>query len=146
VFTAETSTPAPNTYWLDTAEPTASGEIAVRVNANFAARFSRFRGTILYDPAVLTAVSYAEADYMKQGGALTDTSVTVAGNRVIIRIDRPDSLLGASGFGTVLFLRFTPASGVRAGTSPLQWTEASAFTASSNDLLTRTYGGSITIR
>lgn len=146
-FTPDTRNATFDVFWLETPEPTATGgQMLVRLMANFAARFSKFRGTILFDANVLTVVSYAEGTFMQQGGAIVDSSVTGAGsNHIDIRIDRPDSLIGATGQGLILVVRFAPKTGTTTGRSALQWDGAHAYTSSFNDVLSRTFGGTIRV-
>lgn len=152
-FTGETTTPSLNTYWLEretafalSSDPTAIG---VRVNANFTAPFSKVRGTLRYDGAVLESLGWTSSDFMKQGGALVDFFISspLTGTGRELRIDRPDSLPGVTGSGTILILWFKAANqAARGKTSPLQWDDAHAYTASFSERLSRTYGGSITVQ
>lgn len=139
--------PAAFSYSLESEPGAPAGQIQVAIKANSMARFTMFRGTLIFDSTVLSVVSFGEGDFMKQGGALATFSVTGAGtNRATIRIDRPDSLAGAVGSGTILTLRFQPVTGVRSGRSALQWDDPHAYTASFSETLSRTYGGSVTIQ
>jgi hypothetical protein len=134
-------------FWLEDAPGAPADQIAIRVHARSGARFHKFRGAIFFDDRTLTVLNYSLGEYMGQDGAATDVSVTGLGSgRVSIRIDRPDTILGATGSGVVLTLRFKAATGVRSGASPLQWDDPHAYTASFSDVLAHAYGGTITIQ
>jgi hypothetical protein len=83
---------------------------------------------------------------MKQNNAIATFSVTriSAGNGVEINVTKPDTVLGSTGSGVVVQLRFR---GLATGTTPLQWTNASARTTLLGDeWLNGSQGGTITIR
>lgn len=125
----------------------AAGQLDVNVMANnFDRAVVRFRGTVLFDPSKVELVSYGEGPFMKQNNALATFSVsrTSAGNGVDISVTKPDTVLGSTGSGIVVQLRFR---GLAAGTTPLQWTNASARTTLLGDeWLNGTQGGTISIR
>lgn len=146
-LTSETTTPAPNTFFLERAGGVPD-EIRVAVRATFtqANAFSKFRGELLYDPNVLTLRNFTHGTFMQQGGAVVDTSVTTLGNRLTMRIDRPDSLPGIFGTDTVLTLNFVRARPAQPGAaSPLQWDDPHAYTADFRDRLVRTYNATVSI-
>ena len=126
-----------------------AGQVAVNVMANqFNRAVSMFRGTILYDSGIVELVNYTEGDWMKQNNAIATFSVTsnAARNGVVIRVDKPTSVLGSTGSGVVLTLRFKPVAGVVSGSSQLQWTDTNAYNFQFEEQLFGTQGGTITIR
>lgn len=146
-FTPDTNSPTPRSFALVQGAETITDQITILIRANdFTSGFSMFRGTIVYDTSVVTQVNYTEGDFLKQGGGLASFSVTgLNTNQTSIRIDRPSSLVAATGTGTVIALRFKPASTTARGTSALQWDDPHAYTTSFSEMLQRTYGGSITV-
>jgi hypothetical protein len=138
-----------HSYSFSDANETTPGQIALNINANnFNRAVSMFRATVLYEPRTLQVVNFSEGDWLKQGGALATFSVTnnAAGNGVVIRIDKASSVLGSTGSGVVLTLRFRPATGVTSGTSLLQWTDAHAYNFQFDEQLFSTQGGTVTVR
>lgn len=130
---------------------TAPSPIDVTVMANQWDRaVSNFRGTVLFDPKLVEVESFTQGEFMTQGNVIVTFSVTpnAARNGVVIRVDRPTSVLGATGSGAVVRLRFRAVAGAPAGVSPLQWTETGAFNAGAGtvDQLFGTQGGTITVR
>jgi hypothetical protein len=142
--------PGPNSFYLFDARENTSGQIALNVIANgFVVRggFNKFRGTVLYDSRMLQFVSWTEGPFMKQDNTLAQFAVYDLGSRgVSISVDRATSeRFAALGTGTVVVLRFKPARGVTAGSTPMQWTDAHAYF-NSEEQLYDTYGGTVTIR
>jgi len=140
----------PNSFTVS-ANTTIAGELTVTINASgflAVSRVSKVRGTLLYDPAVLTPDQfYLPGAWLNQDGALTTFEISIQSpGHLVIRIDRPDSLLGVTGSGAIVGQRFTVNAGVRNRTPPLQWTDTNAYTSGFNDLLRHAYGGTITIQ
>ncbi len=138
----------PNVFHLSDRGETTPGQIALNVNATFVNRgFQEFRGTILFDTQMLEVISYSEGPYMLQGGVLAQFSVAPTNGGISLRVTRATSATtSAGGDGVVLVIRFRPRDGVRAGVSVFQWTNTSAIVNTSTNQLSRTFGGTMTIR
>src|SRR6266576_816259 len=67
-FTSESGTPAPRSFALVDANERIANEVAVNIVANdfSGAAFSMFRGTLVFDPSVITLLDYTEGAFMKQ--------------------------------------------------------------------------------
>lgn len=150
LFAPETTNPAGNSYTIDAALGV-PGEITLRMNAfNFVPGrpVHKVRATLIYDASVLAPAdnTFQSGPWMTQGGALTEFNLSSSPGRYVIRIDRPDSVPGVSGSGTIFSKRFVAVAGVRNRSTPLQWTDTDAFTSEFAQALSRAYGGTVTVQ
>jgi hypothetical protein len=147
-FQAEGVPSYPNIFHLSDRGETTPGQVAVDVNARFVNRgVDDVQGTILYETRLLEYVNFTEGDWMKQGGALAQFSVTRTTGGVAIRVQRASTAATtAGGSGVILTLRFRPAQGVTSGDSAMQWTEAYALVLRNTNQLVGAFGGTLHIR
>lgn len=148
VLQADAAPTGPGVLYLEpSSESAVLGQVAIRVMARSITRWSKFRGTLIFDPALLAVQDYSRGSYLEQDGAIVDYSVTSSGaGRVTFRLDRPDSLAGATGTGIVLVIRFRSLSGVRTGRSPLQWDSTNFYDSNFSDRLSQDAGGAVVIQ
>jgi hypothetical protein len=146
-FTPSSPSGESQSYWL-TSQNQDAPTLNVDINARFSAGCapSKFRGTLVFDPALLKILNYSDGTFFQQGNTLVTTSVTNAtAGRVVIRLDRPDSTGGVSGQGVAITIRFQ-ATDQTTGTSPIQWTDTNAYTPSFSDCLLVARNASMTVQ
>jgi hypothetical protein len=146
-FTPSSPSGESQSYWL-TSQNQDAPTLNVDINARFSAGCapSKFRGTLVFDDALLKVLNYSDGVYFQQGGAVVTTFVSNAtAGRVVIRLDRPDSTGGVSGQGVAITIRFQ-AKDQTTGTSPIQWTDTNAYTPSFTDCLLVARNASITVQ
>jgi hypothetical protein len=147
-FVADTQPFRPYSLWLEDFKEGVTSQIAIAVLADFEpdCPIDRIQGTITYDPAVLQTENHSEGSFMDQGGIDAQTFVTFRRGEITFRVDRPGSQ-GAFGRGHVLTIRFRAAStSARGETSPLEWTDAQAFSPDFLECLHATRSGEISVR
>lgn len=82
----------------------------------------KVRGELRWDPALLEYDNWGQGDFLNQGGALVDWTISTAtAGQVSLFLDRPSTLPPAGGSGEIIVLRLRPRTGVTSGTSRLQW-------------------------
>lgn len=146
-FTPSSPSGEPQSYWL-TSSNQDSPTLNVDINARFSAgcQPSRFRGTLVFDDALLKVLNYSDGTLFQQGGANVTTTVSNAtAGRVVIRMDRPDSTGGITGQGVAITIRFQ-AQGQTTGASALQWTDTNAYTTTFSECLLVARNASIAVQ
>jgi hypothetical protein len=121
------------------------GAIWIAIKAT-ASNVGAVRGELKWDRSLLTFDGYAHGDWFKQDGALVTWSLlTSTPGQVGFLLDRPSTLSGATGTGTVIHLRLRA---VARGTSQLQWSNPSlrGTDFSARPLVGGIFGGSVTIQ
>lgn len=121
-----------------------AGAIWVAVKAT-GANVGQVRGTLKWDRALLSFDGYSQGPWFAQNGALvTWTLLTNTPGEVGFLLDRPSTLDGATGTGTVIYLRLRA---LARGTSALQWDDPAlrGTNGSARPLTGGSFGGTITI-
>src|SRR5204863_10091333 len=97
-----------------------AGAVWVTVKAT-GSNVGQVRGTILWDSSLLTFDAFSEGEWFKQGNAVVNWNAGLLVNtpgQVTFLLDRPSTVAGATGTGSVVYLRLR--AKVR-GTTGIQW-------------------------
>src|SRR5262245_285432 len=150
-FSPDTTDWSARSYSLTQAESN-SDDVLVAVRANGfgpeqAKTLVYFRATLHYDSTKLTANSFRQGDFMKQGDTASFSVSGASGSgRVIIRVDRQHEIVnGAAGSGDVIYIRFRRIAG-QTGDVKVTMSDAKAYWGNYSDNLQDTYGGTIHIK
>jgi hypothetical protein len=121
-----------------------AGAVWVAIKAT-ASNLGQVRGDLTWDPALLSFDAYGRGEWFENGANVSWTLLTSTAGRVSFLLDRPSTVSGATGTGSVVYLRLR---GRAAGTSLLQWSnpELRGPDFSSRPLTGGSYGGSVSIR